>query len=376
MSLYSLLSDISSLVAFEHFNILHSVSIEYMHCILLGNQKRILNLFLDSKNNGCPYYIPPKKKKLLNDRLMAFKPNADVVRKPRSLEQKSDFKASEYKFLLLFYLPICLEGCVPKVYVEHVRALSAATYILLKTKISHEEVREAEIMLTKFVKQHQQLFGKQHMVMNVHLLKHLANSVRKLGPLWGHSAFPFERNNGVLLKMVSGTTDVLLQISSKYRLKQSLVKPSEKSKETPTVVKTLLGKGEVIVEESLNVLNTETLEALDLSNKDMCVYKRVKLGKVTYTSLLYTKPKKSIDYFVGLKNDLIGEVKFYIELDSKIYAVIGEFVIVDINHHIFKVQRTNRIIMTPIDDIDTKYIYMKVGLNTYITTPPNPYEKE
>lgn len=373
-----MLSDVSCLVGFEHFHILHSFSIEYMHCILLGNQKRILKLFLETKNKSRPYYIPPKKKKLLNDRITAIKPNADIVRKPRSLEQIADFKASEYKFLLLYYLPVCLEGCVPKMFLEHIRALSAASYMLLQTSVPSEDVCQAEVMLTKFVKQHQHLFGKENMVMNVHLLKHLANSVRKLGPLWSHSAFPFERNNGNLLKMVNGTTDVLLQVSSKYCLKQSLVKRTKKSTEKSVVVnsKTLLGKGEIIVEKSLHVLNTETLKEFDLSNKDLCVYKRVKLGKVTYTSLLYTKPKKSIDYFVGLKNDFIGMVKFYIELDGQIYAVIDAFDTVDLIHHISKVQLTNQKIMTPIDDIQMKYIYMKVGLHQYITTPPNSYENE
>ncbi|KAG4071204.1 hypothetical protein HA402_001194 [Bradysia odoriphaga] len=370
------IKDVSCLVAFEHFNILHSISIEYMHCVLLGNQKRILNLFLDSKNKNLPYYIPPKKKKFLNNRIMAIKPNADVVRKPRSLEQKADFKASEYKFLLLYYLPVCLDGCIPKVFVEHIRALSAATYILLQTCIPSAEVLEAEIMLAKYVKQHQKLFGKENMVMNVHLLKHIPNSVRKLGPLWSHSAFSFERNNGVLLKMISGTTDVLLQIASKYCLKQSLAKPAKKSKEMSTVVESLLGKGEVIVEKSMRVLNIETSKELDLSNRDLCAYKRIKLGKVTYTSLLYTKPKKSIDYFVGLTNDMIGMVKFYIELDCKIYVVMDAFEIVDIIHHISKVQPTNQKIMAPIVNIKMKYIYMKVGLSQYITSPPNPFENE
>lgn len=184
-----------------------------MHCVLLGVQKRILGLFLESKNNGSPFYISPKHKKLLSDRIAAIKPNADVVRKPRGLDQKADFKASEYRFILLYYLPVCLEGCVPKVYVEHIRLLSGALYILLQTSITYEEVDTAEKMLKTFVKEHQKLFGKENMIMNVHLLKHLAESVRELGPLWCHSAFPFERNNGILLQLVNGTTDVLQQVA-------------------------------------------------------------------------------------------------------------------------------------------------------------------
>lgn len=105
---------------------------------------------------------------------------------------------------------------------QHFRQLSASVYTLLKAKIYTKEVDEAEIMLHKFVKQHQHLFGKENMVMVIHLLKHLSNSVRNLGPMWCHSAFPFERNNGCLLNLVNGTTDVIHQASSKFTLLKSL----------------------------------------------------------------------------------------------------------------------------------------------------------
>lgn len=369
-------SDISCLVAFEHFNILWSVGVEYMHCCLLGVEKRLLSTFLDPKNKKSNFYINPKKRKLLNSRILAIKPNADVVRKPRSLDQKADFKASEHKFMLLYYLPVCLEGCVPKLYVEHVRLLSAAIYILLQSTIPREEVDKAETMLKTFVKHHQELFGKMDMVMNIHLLKHLAQSVRKLGPLWCFSAFPFERNNGNLMKMVNGTTDTLLQISSKYCLAKSLTKEEKSDENSKTAEKILLGKSEIIILKSFKALDTETSEEVDFSDKELCVHKRIKLDNIIYTSRSYTRPKKSIDYVIGLRDNSVGMAKFYIKMESKIYVVMEEYEIVDHINHISKIMRTNQNILAPIYDIHVKYIYMKVGLHEYITSSPNPYEKE
>lgn len=232
-----------------------------MHGVLLGAEKRIMNGFCNPKFNVKPYYIRPKFRKSLNGKLLAIKPTSNITRKPRSLDQRANFKASEFRSLLLYYLPVCLPGSVPTAYVNHVRLLSAAVYTLLKTKIAHNEVDEAEKMLHKFVKDHQVLYGKEGMVMVIHLLKHLSDSVRNLEPLWCHSAFAFERNNGCLLKLVNGTTDVLHQMSSKYTLTKSLPKKIGKAAKTG-----FLGINITIVEKSLKAVKIGTLENIDLSN--------------------------------------------------------------------------------------------------------------
>lgn len=103
--------------------------------------------------------------------------------------------------------------------------LSSAIYILLKSSISKKDLVEAEQKLRHFVQEYEIRYGKHEMVMNVHLLTHIIESVKYLGPLWTQSAFPFERNNGVLLKSVCGTTDTLDQISGKYLLKRYLQQP-------------------------------------------------------------------------------------------------------------------------------------------------------
>ena len=48
--------------------------------------------------------------------------------------------------------------------------------------------------------------------MNVHLLTHLAHYVRLYGPLWTHSAFPFEDFMGNLLSNSHGTHAIEKQV--------------------------------------------------------------------------------------------------------------------------------------------------------------------
>jgi cell division FtsZ-interacting protein ZapD len=52
------------------------------------------------------------------------------------------------------------------------------------------------------------------MTANVHELLHLPETVKKLGPLWAHSCFPFEAANGVLLKLIHGSQSTEKQVST------------------------------------------------------------------------------------------------------------------------------------------------------------------
>lgn len=387
------ITDVSCLVALEHFHIIWSLSTEYMHLCLQGMAKRLLNLFLNPSFSDKRYYIIPSKRKWLNNRITNIRPTSSIVRKPRSLGQLANYKASEYRSMLLYYLPVCLPGCLPDIYIKHVRLFSAAAYILLKKRISSEEVDRAEKMLETFVRQHQELFGKHNMVMVVHLLNHLAESVRRLGPLWCHSAFPFERNNGCLLKMVNGTTDVMHQISFKYCLSKSVNrKNNRKQMETGrdgngNVIKNtdtkksdpmgpmLLGKAENFNEKASHIFDTLSLDIVKLENI-FHVHRRIKLKGIIYTSEMYTRPKKSIDYFIGLHDGTVGTAKYYFSHADRICVMLQAFDIIDELDHIDKVLKSTRLIIAPVVEIEKKYLYMKVGLNSYIVCRPNPYENE
>lgn len=359
------------MVGLEHFNIVWSFSAEYMHLCLLGVSKRIGNFLFNPKHSGKGCYIIPTRRDALNKIILAIKPTSEIVRKPRSINQRSSFKASEYRSLIIYYLPVVLQGFVPSVYLKHIRQFSAALYTLLKEKIAVEEVDEAEEFLLSFVKDHQELFGKDNMVMVIHLLKHLAQSVRKLGPLWAHSAFAFERNNGRLLKWVNGTSDVVHQISAKYILSKAIAQQRPKIE-----CRVLLGRKSVVQETASHVFSISSLEILDFSGKSLFVHKRIRLKNVVYTSTMYTRPKRSIDYFIGLDSGQLGTAKYYFEANGCIYVMMTQFAVIDNIYHILKVRPTNRLIVAPVNEIIKKYLFMKIGLNSYVVCPPNSYEKE
>lgn len=60
------------------------------------------------------------------------------------------------------------------------------------------------------------------MTFNVHLLLHLGNSVRNLGPLWAHSAFVFEGGNGAITRCVTAAKGIPRQIVERVAMSQLL----------------------------------------------------------------------------------------------------------------------------------------------------------
>ena len=54
--------------------------------------------------------------------------------------------------------------------------------------------------------------GEKRTTMNVHLLSHLADCVRRWGPVWAYSCFVYETMNGHLKKLFHGTKNMSKQV--------------------------------------------------------------------------------------------------------------------------------------------------------------------
>lgn len=226
---------VSCLVAAKNFNLVFGFCIDYMHCVLLGLVKKHCSLFMDSSNHKQPYYIKPKDQKILNMRLEKIKPTSDISRKPRPLSEIGKYKANEYRSLLFYYLPCLLPGLLPKRYVDHFMLLSSAIYMLLEKSIPVENIDIAERQLEQYANEFETLYGKVNVTMNLHLVRHAANSVRYNGPLWAQSAFAFEGNNGELQK-INSTNNILHSMAWKYAMKSTFKDTHIKNEKLPGLI--------------------------------------------------------------------------------------------------------------------------------------------
>lgn len=72
----------------------------------------------------------------------------------------------------------------------------------------------ARRLLKKYVFDFQGLYGERYMSCNLHQLLHLADNVKKFGPLWVTTCLPFENLNGVLKSYIHGSKNPELQACS------------------------------------------------------------------------------------------------------------------------------------------------------------------
>lgn len=204
-------------------DIISGVTIDYMHCVLLGITKMLLTLWTDNSYSAQPWYLGPDNIKKLEERYLAIKPPNVITRTPRSLlKNLAHFKASELRAFLLYYSLPCLWGLLEEDYFQHLLLLVNGIYLLLQDSISPSDIESSSLMLLHFCTRMEALYDKRYETYNVHMLLHLPDCMRNLGPLWGTSCFWFEGYNGDLTKLFHGTQNVDIQITHAVCIHQKI----------------------------------------------------------------------------------------------------------------------------------------------------------
>lgn len=183
---------------------------EYMHSVLLGIVRQFLMLWVDKKGKefSLNAFIDDIDTDLLN-----IKPPDDIHVLPRSIKlHGKHFKASEFYYWLIFYSVPILHQYLPENYFNHWAGLVETIYILLEKNIKKVNIDKAENLLKYFVRKIETLYDQKQLTYNVHQLLHLAECVRRWGPLWANSAFVFENMNGRISSLVHGTKHLGIEI--------------------------------------------------------------------------------------------------------------------------------------------------------------------
>lgn len=288
-----------------YIDIVKSVPIDYMHAVLEGVARSLLNYWFDSKYHGTRFYINRHAAEI--DRLLLrIKPPHEFRRTPRSVQSSKYWKASELRAWLLFYSLSVLSSFLPLDYLKHLSLLVSSMHILLSTSISHSDIEAAHLMLVRFYELIPNLYPQTLCTMNCHSLIHLCECVQRWGPLWGYSTFGFENLNGYIKNHCHGTKNVLPQIIHTIRMRQTLplLQRNLKAQENTATVQFLNVVGGMQKQDRQGVmgkithkkLSTEEITLLQNAGNDVSqyvpVFPRYRVRGVVYAS---SSPRNSRD---------------------------------------------------------------------------------
>ena len=185
------------------FGMVTCFPLDYMHLICLGVMRRLLHCWLNGPR-GHHAKLPHNIIGAVSDLLVNLRPHIprEFARKPRSLAEYKLWKAAELRLFLLYTGPVVLKGFLSPAAYANFLDLSIAIRILLSPSLCQYYVDFAESLLKYFVFSLSTIYGREHLVYNIHSLAHIADDARKYGVLDNVASFKFENYLGKLKKLI------------------------------------------------------------------------------------------------------------------------------------------------------------------------------
>ncbi|XP_011875886.1 PREDICTED: uncharacterized protein LOC105566468 [Vollenhovia emeryi] len=376
----------TSVSIIPQIDMIWSFSFDYLHGLLAGVDQQIYKQWTSTKTQ-CNFKLNHSDIKAIEKRLLTITPTHDIHRLPRSLKDRGKWKASEIKSWVLYYSLPCLGGIIKDEALEHYSLLVKSFYTLLKTKISQRELVECERDLLKFTGLYEIMYGTNNMTFNVHSLLHVVHSIKKTGPLWSNSTFPFESNIYKLKQFVNGPNGMDKQISRKHlqmfhfktgNIEYSSVEIRDFCSNLFTFrrLSTYFDYGEN------NVLFVGK-RSIDIIDGKLCkLYKKcIYRGKVLH-SIKYTRTKRTQDSVVKLESSIFGQIVDIISSENKCYLKISNINLFEDDPfkvpHIKKIKSENfeRCKIIPITHIKSKVMLVNVHNSRYICELTNDFESQ
>ena len=204
--------------------------LDYMHLVCEGVVKRMLQFMLSGGKGNAS--LVGENLASVNRRLQRFSKSipGDFQRTGRDFEKFKYFTATEFRLFLLYTGPFALKGNVAQNVWKSWVFLSLAIRLLVSPNQGEPTITLAESLLQEFYVTAVEAFGRRFPVMNVHLLLHLGDCVRRYGSLDTFSAFKFETENMKLKKFIAGRRQAVKEVAARYMEEEQI---PAREKDTP-----------------------------------------------------------------------------------------------------------------------------------------------
>jgi len=200
----------------DNFGLVSCVPLDYMHLVCLGMRK-LISLWLKHvfSRRIAKTFCKQVSRLLKNVRSTVL---SEFNRRPRSLEDYKQWKATEFRTFLLYLGPVVLKNILDIDMYNNFLTLHVTISILLNQAFCKDDcyLDYAENLLKHFVHSFVKLYGKTYASHNIHNLLHLVADVRKFGILENFSAFRFENYMSTIKKLLRKGDKPLQQLSRRF----------------------------------------------------------------------------------------------------------------------------------------------------------------
>ena len=261
-------------------NMVTSFVLDYMHLCCVGVMKKLL--VQNWLSGNLRVKMSQRSKMELSRRLRALYNHIPVEfqRKPRSIQFAAQWKATEFRFFLLYCGPIVLKDILPETMYKHFLLLHVACRILCTEELAQRRNAYAKLYLRRFFEILPRLYGKHASILNMHNLIHLADDVKNMEcSLNAISAFPFESCLGKLKKLVRTPNRPLEQVCRRLHEKSFI--PTERA--MPNDKYTILKRSSEIVNGHVHVYKLKYTEFTLTNNtpNDVILLRDNRIMKIT-----------------------------------------------------------------------------------------------
>lgn len=162
-----------------------------LHLIDLGNTKRILIGFIEG-NLTSRIRFSADMRTAFNTYMRSLKKPNEIHRQIRGINEIAHWKATEFRTFLLYISIVIFKKFLPVLNYEHFLSYFCAITICSSEYHISDLIDLAGTIMKDYLKNFKILYGSHNCVSNLHNLCHLVGEVRRFGPLFGFSAYPFE----------------------------------------------------------------------------------------------------------------------------------------------------------------------------------------
>lgn len=318
------------------YSFIRSTAFDGMHCLYQGCSKKLNRLLFETKYSRENFSIS-QHIDLIDSRLSRVKFPSFVQRNPRSIFDIKYYKISELKNFTLNCMPIFLHDLLPPEQFEHLKLFFFGTYTLNKSSIGESEVAASNRAFNKFYSEFENHYPRIFLTQNFHILKHAADSVKNVAPLYISACFKCEDMNGKLANLVHGSRLPEIQVLNGlnmflnlFQLRHEIMSKDSKAyiycneilSPTQKVKKRIKISENVYVASKLTFLKNlpnefKTLLRPEYQSSNFSLFTKLYIRNTLFTSVMYQNGQKNEDLYVKYlvqNNCFFAKIQFFLRI--------------------------------------------------------------